>query len=647
MTEGQGKKPSELSSVRDMVESIWVAIVLAFVLRGFLIEAFVIPTGSMAPRLLGEHLPLQCPSCGYVHSFGIPRVYADDPNFRRDHPIQALGARCPNCNYPYPGDLDHYLDNGDRVLVLKYLYQFRQPQPWDVVVFKNPQDNRQNYIKRLIGLPGESIEIVHGDVFVKNGPEDEFRIRRKPLQAQEAMWQVVFDNDYRPDPNWLSKGSSANWAQRGQGQWDLEGLQGRRFTFTGREPSEIAFQPVTEGCRDETQIQKRIEQLRAQLNAAESQYDRHGIQQHIDRLWQADRYYFLPRYGYNDPSSSGAINEDRDVCTDLKLCFTFVPKKPHAKVSLLLISFENQFKALVDSAGTAELCFRRGSDAPWETWGRTAIAPMEIDRGCEIALTNADLSVSLWLNGQKVLERAGNGYPENYSTLKARMLWMDLQRIKKQSGTDADRDEKIEGNIKDLESRVGQLWEKGQREFRDGVAQAAETMPSLDKTMESFEGVVPAPRARIGAEGGASELWHVGLFRDVYYTSQHLDRLQNNRPEYDYARKMGLDFRSGGWGTMDQPITLACFKDNPDLDEFYVLGDNSPQSLDSRAWTAASSTLRLTDEKTGARLYKLGTVPRYNMIGKAMFVYWPAGFRPPKLPGLPIMPNVGRMRLIR
>ena len=40
-------------------------------------------------------------------------------------------------------------------------------------------------------------------------------------------------------------------------------------------------------------------------------------------------------------------------------------------------------------------------------------------------------------------------------------------------------------------------------------------------------------------------------------------------------------------------------------------------------------------------------MPRYCLLGRAMFVYWPAGFAPPGLPGLPIIPNVGRMRLIR
>ena len=55
MAKESDKKQRELVVVRDTVESIWVAIVLAFVLRAFAFEAFVIPTGSMAPRLMGAH----------------------------------------------------------------------------------------------------------------------------------------------------------------------------------------------------------------------------------------------------------------------------------------------------------------------------------------------------------------------------------------------------------------------------------------------------------------------------------------------------------------------------------------------------------------------------------------------------------------
>src|SRR3954471_6503336 len=51
--------------VKDTVESIIVAFILAFIFRAFVVEAFVIPTGSMAPTLLGAHMRFSCEDCGY------------------------------------------------------------------------------------------------------------------------------------------------------------------------------------------------------------------------------------------------------------------------------------------------------------------------------------------------------------------------------------------------------------------------------------------------------------------------------------------------------------------------------------------------------------------------------------------------------
>src|SRR5215510_3486023 len=52
-------------SVKDTIEAILVAFMLAFIFRAFVVEAFVIPTGSMAPTLLGAHMRFRCPDCGY------------------------------------------------------------------------------------------------------------------------------------------------------------------------------------------------------------------------------------------------------------------------------------------------------------------------------------------------------------------------------------------------------------------------------------------------------------------------------------------------------------------------------------------------------------------------------------------------------
>src|SRR5687767_15315860 len=72
-----GKKSSSSQkegSVKETIESILVAFILAFIFRAFVVEAFVIPTGSMAPTLLGAHMRFRCNDCGYAfdHNYSAP-----------------------------------------------------------------------------------------------------------------------------------------------------------------------------------------------------------------------------------------------------------------------------------------------------------------------------------------------------------------------------------------------------------------------------------------------------------------------------------------------------------------------------------------------------------------------------------------------
>ena len=58
-------RPQTKEGHRDTVEAIVVAFILALVVRGFEAQAFVIPTGSMAPTLMGRHKEVACPQCGF------------------------------------------------------------------------------------------------------------------------------------------------------------------------------------------------------------------------------------------------------------------------------------------------------------------------------------------------------------------------------------------------------------------------------------------------------------------------------------------------------------------------------------------------------------------------------------------------------
>ena len=131
-------------------------------------------------------------------------------------------ARYPHRHQP------SYAFNGDRLLVDKLAYEFIEPKRWDVVVFRYPNAAWRNYIKRLVGLPGDTIKIQYGDIWIhRDGmPEGEFPIARKPPEKLLAMLQPVFDND------WHARHRAVRLApavDRGRRCHELEAGTGRRF----------------------------------------------------------------------------------------------------------------------------------------------------------------------------------------------------------------------------------------------------------------------------------------------------------------------------------------------------------------------------------------------------------------------------------
>src|SRR5580704_16259960 len=82
---------------RDTVEAIVVAFILALVVRGFEAQAFVIPTGSMAPTLMGRHKELQCPQCHFLFA-----VNASDEVEPRSSSRAVHSGLCGNCRFQAP-----------------------------------------------------------------------------------------------------------------------------------------------------------------------------------------------------------------------------------------------------------------------------------------------------------------------------------------------------------------------------------------------------------------------------------------------------------------------------------------------------------------------------------------------------------------
>jgi len=149
---GKGEQAKHRSRPwRENIEAVTMAIVMAVLLKYFVVEAYKIPTGSMQPTLMGN----------------------TETNIH------------------------------DRILVDKFSYHYRDPERFEVAVFRYPLDRSKNFIKRILGMPGEWLRIQDGDLFVRaseSDPEsDPWRILRRPRPIQremlkeldsEAPWQV-------------------------------------------------------------------------------------------------------------------------------------------------------------------------------------------------------------------------------------------------------------------------------------------------------------------------------------------------------------------------------------------------------------------------------------------------------------------------
>ncbi len=537
---------STTDGVRDTIDSIVVAFILAFVFRAFIAEAFIIPTGSMAPSLYGRHITHRCSNCRYTFAVGVNQ---DEDVLRKP-----VALHCPNCGHGDDrvggGSHPTLSDSGDRILVLKWPYDiglpWLGPQRWSVVVFKNPLDGKQNYIKRLVGMPGEVLEIIDGDVYAAAAgsvPKELLeklmadplvtpnrgltaadrrtlnrllKIRRKPDVEQASLWMLHYDHDYPPaqpppdGPRWSSGGPPDRTG------WDAGSPCVR---FDGRDD------------------------------------DEHRLE--LGGRLIADGYAYNARMGGPD------MRSQLRLVGDVRLAFVLEPGGQNGYVAMLLSKNADEFRATVLADGRVTLEHRAGT-APWRTLAQRKIDPFAPGRELPIEFINCDYRVSLRIDGRTVVASGDDDYKP------------------------------------DLDAMTHPEREDGER--------------------------TPA-RVALAARGLPLAIRHLTVHRDVFYRSQPSEMDPTHMNPY-------LAARVPAWGTRGNPIYLRD-------DEYFMCGDNSPASKDSRLWWEAGDFV----QRRGAA-YQRGTVPADQLIGRAFFVYWPSGHRLGSR-GLPVVPNVGRMRPIR
>jgi len=376
-------------TIKDTLESIIIAFALAFVFRAFVVEAFLIPTGSMAPTLLGQHLRVTDPHTGYRFAVGVdPPTNLVDAEGRL---VRDQLARSPMTDAPITLDQGTHARPGDRILVLKYLYGISSPRRWDVVVFKAPHDPETNFIKRLVGLPNEEIALLDGNAYVKtindghgHGPDpgidaEGWRIARKTDRPniQRAVFQTLYDTRFVPHTADLDDDEHADWFAPWQpvgpaAHWSL-GLN-RQYRYDQDAPTTLRFD-----------------------------FDSH------------DYAGLDARYPYNQLKSPS----NREPIEDIRLAVDLLPDRFGASVDLSTtarLPLNGQpprparLIARIDDAGNARLLAQ-----PLDTDGNPTadpsplspsvdVGPLSPHRPTSLELWHVDQHAILWVDGRRALE---------------------------------------------------------------------------------------------------------------------------------------------------------------------------------------------------------------------------------------------------
>ncbi len=525
---------------RQFVESLLCLVLAVIVFRTFEVEGYMISTGSMAPALLGFHKQVVCPTCQFPFTFGVSyrpessRGMTGDGDEQHGSDVHGYseGERqlctCPNCGQRAIDISQVPRNQGDQLLVFREAYWLRPPRRWEVIVFRNPYETTQAYVKRLAGLPGETIAIRQGDVYADG------RLCQKNYATQKAMRISVYNHDYEPsdDPEWQSRWRpDSAWKAEGHGFQIQEPVSPSKLTKPRSDgsvhglnlaPEETSFAWVTyghflrAGGRHVTSVALPIVEeglkwppamLPARFDVKTRRLTVTGVmslelwerlrkvsddakyREAVDQLYHRSHLSpVMDDYGYNRLTSQSSENAVRDLMVSLRLDVSAPATSPPAdrQFAIDMTDGANTYRVLVDFSGREVQLLSNPETAPqYAPLRKAALQTAWETEPCQIEMSLIDRQVTVAINGEEI-------FP---------------------------------------------AWP------------IPEPLPA---------GEPPRFPVRLGSRGLAARVDSLQLFRDVYYTSKGDEK----------------------------PFTLK-------NDELYVLGDNSPVSLDSRRWKNGAVPIRL------------------------------------------------------
>ena len=200
-----------MPSLRSLTPVVRLAVscfVLAIGMRTWLVMGLIEPVhvagSSMAPTLRGAHVTAECPRCGHLFCVGA--------EFSSETPKVA----CPLCAEPSVPLESLRRQPSDRLWVDRSSLQFRGPRRWELVVARNPHNGAELCIKRIVGLPEESVALRGGNVVIDGA------VVVKSLDKRHALRQLVH-REGASYPHW-QPASQTGW-QFKENKWQHQARQ--------------------------------------------------------------------------------------------------------------------------------------------------------------------------------------------------------------------------------------------------------------------------------------------------------------------------------------------------------------------------------------------------------------------------------------